>query len=1252
MAVTARELIFKIVGDSEKFNKAVEDSTKRLEDFKKKTKDANELFGKVAKMSAVATTAIAGLGIAALKLAKDFNEGFGAVQTLIPGATDRIKELQKNVLDLSPLVGKSTQDLTAGLYEVISAFGDSADSAKNLELAAKGATAGGATTKDSIALLSAVTKAYGDTSNVAQKKVSDLAFTTVKLGQTNFPELAASIQRVTSQSKTLGVTQEELFAIFSSGTGVIGGAAEVSTKFSAVLTEMQKPQDRLQEAFEKLGVATGSELLEKFNGFAGAMQALKSVAEETGEPISNLFGSAQAGKLALYAAGQGVEKFANDLEAMNSAIGATDQAFKDATIEGPNAFGFKLHQAGLNAKAFAIKLGQELIPSIQSLLTPVFKLAEGLKNLNEDQIRLITSVGKVILAVTGITAGLFTLGKSVLAVKKAMIVLDGAFKAIGLSNPFVLAIAGAAAAVIAIKELCSWFDRAKEKQKEIEKQNLRTSLSFPKEAENAIALSKAYIELSGKEKLSAEEKLKLQKQTESLINLVPELAGKLSLEENGYKNNLKVLKEFNEAKIREIELNIQNAKTAHGNISRVIVDNEKHIELLKKTNELTTKGRGENLVGINDEQIKKEENALKNLIEKEKIYAEEIAKNELLLAQLKDSKTSLEDASDTDKKTEDEKEDESKQKTKTQADRLKELDDLYNLELQLLEKQNLSASEKLKEKEELENKHYEKRLELLKTFHKENVTQNLKENNEQNLTLEQSLAKAVGKAQESIYEETKNTNAELARLSEERHKKEIEEINKTVEETKKAVEAEIALKKQTGQIEGNNDYERKQNEHLAKSQMYLEKRNELTEKYLKLAESANEKDREKAEAFKNQIKEIGEKAQQEAQKAESAFERMAKKIASKIASIGSQIVDTFSQIADVAKSIINNQEEERAQAKNKRLAEIERARNEEILGIDNELAEHREQKQIEDAEREEQRRQAEHDKKLGEYNRSIQELKGQMETETNIEKLKQQEKQLEAEQKKKAEELKRKKEEDEKRKRDKEARIYEIGLLNARSQAEHEFAVARIQTENQAGVASAQAAQQAAKWQKAQAVLSLTVKGAEQTALAAVAIARALGGDPSGAAEAPARIAAAAIAFTQAGVAGSQPLPPDYIVQPIPAPPRPIKFASGGIVMPTAGGTQFNLPSGYPAIAGEAGAPELILPINAPNLETMFKAAGVSNTDNSKSLSYNPSYHIEISQNQDQDLPEMIMGVLKDKDRDVLNVVNGANQNYMVGDKS
>ncbi len=553
MAVGIKELVIKIIGDSDEFNKAVSESTKRLDDFKKKNKEANELFGIVSKQATIATTAIAAVGIAATKMAVDFNAGFANVQTLIPGAKDRIKELQKEVLDLSPAIGKTTEDLTSGLYEIISAFGDSADSAKNLELAAKGATAGGATTKDSIALLSAVTKAYGDTSNAAQKKVSDLAFTTVKLGQTSYPELAASIQRVTSQSKTLKISQEEMFSVFSSGTGVIGGAAEVSTKFSALLTEMQKPSEGFKKAFKELGVTSGEELIEHFGGLQGALQALKGIAEKTGEPISNLFGSAEAGKLALYAAGEGAEKFASDLNAMQDSLGATEQAFNDATSEGPKAFGFQLQQAGLNAQGFAIKVGQELIPSIQALLNPLFKSIAFLKDLDSQTIKTIVGVGKIIITASAVTAAVMGAKKAFDALKTSMIALKGAFAA----NPFGLLLVSVTTAIVALKELGEWFDRIKEKQKEAERESLRASLALPKEAESVLALSKAYIELAEKENLTAVEKQNLKIKTEELLKLNPALHGQLSTEENAYKDNLKVLKKINEEKIKEIELNIR-----------------------------------------------------------------------------------------------------------------------------------------------------------------------------------------------------------------------------------------------------------------------------------------------------------------------------------------------------------------------------------------------------------------------------------------------------------------------------------------------------------------------------------------------------------------------------------------------------------------------------------------------------------------------------------------------------------------------
>ena len=427
----------------------------------------------------------------------------------------------------------------------------------------------------------------------------------------------------------------------------------------------------------------------------------------------------------------------------------------------------------------------------------------------------------------------------------------------------------------------------------------------------------------------------------------------------------------------------------------------------------------------------------------------------------------------------------------------------------------------------------------------------------------------------------------------------------------------------------------------------MEKQKELMEEYLRLSESTSEKDKEKAAAILKQVDNLGTAAKEVGKEVESAFATAASKAADKMQQIGNIITDTMRGIADIAKTLINQQETVRQQETAQKLADINRERNEVLLEIDNELSERREQKQIEDAEREEQRREEEYQKRLADSERNIQELAGSFQAETNLEKLRNLEKQLEAERKKKAEETARKKEEDEKKKRDKEARVYEITLLNAKSQAEHEFAIARIQTENASGDAAAKAAQQAAKWQKAQGVINMSIKGAEQTALAAVAIARALGGDPSGAIEAPARIAAAVAAGIQAGVIAGQPAPPDYIQQPLPPAPRPIKFAQGGIVMPSTSGTPIGLPGGNSGLVAEAGLPELILPINAPNLERIFRAAGIQHNDTQNQFSYAPSSSLTFSHNM-QDRADVVMDVLKNHDRELFSVVEKARQNWFV----
>lgn len=199
------------------------------------------------------TKPLVGIAEEAIGASTELNGMMANVQSLGLG-TDRVVELKGAVQDLAIDMGKNTSDMAGGLYQVVSAFGDSSDAVAELEVAAKAGAAGLASTEDAINLISSVTKGYGDTSLEAQKKVSDLAFQTVALGQTTFPELAASMGKVVPMAAALGVSQEELFAQMSTLTGVTGGAAEVSTQLRATYQALLKPTTEMGGAIA--GVAT------------------------------------------------------------------------------------------------------------------------------------------------------------------------------------------------------------------------------------------------------------------------------------------------------------------------------------------------------------------------------------------------------------------------------------------------------------------------------------------------------------------------------------------------------------------------------------------------------------------------------------------------------------------------------------------------------------------------------------------------------------------------------------------------------------------------------------------------------------------------------------------------------------------------------------------------------------------------------------------------------------------------------------
>lgn len=320
----------------------------------------------VAKFAgAVGAAALTAAG-AATKVAADFQSQMSNVQTLLTGTQDeiaaKVSKYGDIIKEVSRTTGLETSNLTDGMYQVVSAFGDVDDAAKIMEIAAKSAKAGNAETSDAVNLLSAVTKGYGDISAEANQKAADLAFTTVRLGQTSFPELASSMGKVIPLCATMKVKEEELFGAMATLTGVTGGTAEVSTQLKATIQGFMQPTTAMTSALKKMGYENGQVAIESL-GLQGTLDALKESVNGDELAFAGMFSSVEAKTAVLALAGAQSEDFTNKTKEMYSATGAAESAFDTQTANLKGTLG-KLKQAASTA---VIELGERFLPVVQTL---------------------------------------------------------------------------------------------------------------------------------------------------------------------------------------------------------------------------------------------------------------------------------------------------------------------------------------------------------------------------------------------------------------------------------------------------------------------------------------------------------------------------------------------------------------------------------------------------------------------------------------------------------------------------------------------------------------------------------------------------------------------------------------------------------------------------------------------------------------------------------------------------------------------
>lgn len=352
------------------------------------------LTGVAAKVALGIGAALVGAAVAGAVAFVGFEGQMNEVFTLLPDITDKaMGKMTDQVKDFAVEFGVLPNEVVPALYQAISAGVPKKNVFEFLETAQKAAVGGVTDLTTAVDGISSVVNAYGNKVTSATE-ASDLMFTAVRLGKTNFEQLSASLFNVVPVASSLGVKFGNVTAAIAAMTAQGTPTSVATTQLRQMLVELSKAGSATADVFEKVAGKSFPEFIASGGNLQEALQLLEKDAGGSGKRISDLFGSVEAGQAALALTGKGTQTFRDNLTAMGDSAGATEGAY--ARME--TGIGRAFDKMKAAAMVLLINLGEQLAPALAAFADWV--------NANMPQIQAtMAGVFKAIgLAVQGLVA--------------------------------------------------------------------------------------------------------------------------------------------------------------------------------------------------------------------------------------------------------------------------------------------------------------------------------------------------------------------------------------------------------------------------------------------------------------------------------------------------------------------------------------------------------------------------------------------------------------------------------------------------------------------------------------------------------------------------------------------------------------------------------------------------------------------------------------------------------------------------------
>ena len=311
--------------------------------------------------------------------ATDYLNAIAEVNTLIDVTDQEFQDLDKSLTAVSEQFAIQKTELTAGVYQALSAgaesLGDAMTIVKSSAVLATGALV---STSDAVDIVTTAINAYGS-ANLSAEEAVDSFFTIIDKGKIQGDELSQVIGTSISLFAQAKIPLDELGTGIATLTKVGIKGANATTYLNAVVSAFITPSEAMTKAVENAGYASGEALLNT-EGLSGAIAFLDEKTNGSLDALGDLVPSIRGIKGAAGLSSNEMATFNDVVDAFNEKAGAGADAAEKIT-DGFAADAFTIEQAKIKFENFRIELGQNMLPVVASAITHADDLAYALLGL-------------------------------------------------------------------------------------------------------------------------------------------------------------------------------------------------------------------------------------------------------------------------------------------------------------------------------------------------------------------------------------------------------------------------------------------------------------------------------------------------------------------------------------------------------------------------------------------------------------------------------------------------------------------------------------------------------------------------------------------------------------------------------------------------------------------------------------------------------------------------------------------------------